>query len=285
MGHAAETIRTRRRETHGVTDPIWLDLRTEAEASLIEEPSLAGLIWPSILARSSLEVAVAFRVTTRLASADLPRDAIADAWAEAISAKPEMATAMRADLRAVRERDPASQRVIDPVLFFKGFHALQAHRVAHWLWTEDRRDFAYLLQSRSSATFGTDIHPAARIGKGVFLDHATGFVAGETAVIEDDVSILQGVTLGGTGAQRRARHPQIRRGCLLGAGAHIIGSVEVGTCARVAAGSVVLEDVPPRTTVAGVPARIVGRGDCQEPAQSMDQRLAEAAYAAFTYTI
>jgi serine O-acetyltransferase len=183
--------------------------------------------------------------------------------------------AFRADLIAVADRDPACMRMMEPLLYFKGFHALQAHRLAHAMLHAGRRDFALLLQSRSSSAFGVDINPAARIGKGVFLDHATSLVVGETCVIEDDVSILQGVTLGGTGKETGDRHPKIRRGVLIGAGAKILGNIEVGHCARVAAGSVVLSPVPHNKTVAGVPARIVGEAGCAEPARDMNQILAD----------
>ncbi|MDB5544610.1 MAG: cysE, partial [Hyphomicrobiales bacterium] len=176
---------------------------------------------------------------------------------------------------AVADRDPACTRVIEPVLYFKGFHALQTHRLAHWMWMRGRKDFALYLQSRSSEVFQTDVHPAARIGKGIFLDHATGLVVGSTAVIEDDVSLLQDVTLGGTGKETGDRHPKIRHGVLIGAGAKILGNIEVGHCARVAAGSVVLAPVPHNKTVAGVPARVVGEAGCAEPARSMDQILAD----------
>ncbi|MGL4812973.1 MAG: serine O-acetyltransferase EpsC, partial [Beijerinckiaceae bacterium] len=166
-------------------------------------------------------------------------------------------------------------RFLDPVLYFKGFHAIQTHRLANALWKAGRKDFALYLQSRASEVFQTDIHPAASLGKAIFLDHATGIVVGETAVIEDDVSMLHGVTLGGTGKENEDRHPKIRRGVLIGAGAKILGNIEVGRCARVAAGSVVLKSVPPNTTVAGVPAKEMGEAGCAEPARSMDQILAE----------
>jgi serine O-acetyltransferase len=174
---------------------------------------------------------------------------------------------------ATLDRDPATHRVLEPVLYFKGFHAIQTHRLAHWLWSKGRRDFALYLQSRSSAVFQCDIHPAARVGRGIFLDHATGVVVGETAVIEDDVSILHDVTLGGTGKEAGDRHPKIRYGVMIGAGAKILGNIEVGHCARIAAGSVLLKSVPNNVTVAGVPARVVGRAGCPEPSRTMDQML------------
>lgn len=284
MGSSLSPTTSGAASIHAV-DPLWLGLREDAAAALQAEPGLAGLLWPAVLARSSFEEAVAYRVSARLGGAALGTDAIRDVFAAAFADDPGIGTGIRLDARAFLERDPAAERVLDPVLHFKGFHALQAHRIAHWLWSDGRRDLALLLQSRASEVFGTDIHPAARIGSGVFLDHATGFVAGETAGIEDDVSILQAVTLGGTGLARGDRHPKIRHGALIGAGAQILGPIEVGRSSRVAAGSVVLHDVPPCTTVAGVPARVVGSGGCPEPARLMDQQLGEAAYAAFNYTI
>lgn len=254
-------------------DPIWFRLRSEAEQALSAEPALGSLIVSSILNQPSLEAAVAHRVATRLGHAAVSADLIEQAYGEALAADPEIGQGMRADVIAVLDRDPACYRALEPVLFFKGFHALQAHRLAHWLWRQGRRDFALYLQSRSSEVFQTDINPAAVIGKGVFLDHATGLVVGETAVIEDDVSMLHSVTLGGTGKQGGDRHPKIRKGVLIGAGAKILGNIEVGRCSRVAAGSVVLAAVPRNTTVAGVPAKVVGEAGCAEPSRSMDQIL------------
>ena len=191
------------------------------------------------------------RLAERLDHSALSGDLIRQTYDEALRDDPDLGNAFRADLVAVYDRDPATSRFIDPLLYFKGFHALQTHRLAHWLYQKGRKDFAYYLQSRSSAVFQTDINPAAKIGRGIFLDHATGFVCGETAVIEDDVSILHGVTLGGTGKENEDRHPKIRRGVLIGAGAKILGNIEVGHCARIAAGSVVVKPVPHNVTVAG----------------------------------
>ena len=188
---------------------------------------------------------------------------------------PAIAEAMRVDLAAVYDRDPACNRYIEPVLYFKGFHALQTHRLAHWLYEQGRIDFALYLQSRSSEVFQTDINPAVPIGKGIFLDHATGLVVGATALIEDDVSILQDVTLGGTGKEGGDRHPKVRHGVLIGAGAKILGNIEIGACSKVAAGSVVLHPVPPGSTVAGVPARIIGAAGQKDPARMMDQSLSD----------
>ena len=268
-----------------LVDPLWQALREEADAAREKEPALATLLLSSVINRTGVVEAVAHRVACRLASAALSADAIQDLFEAALAGRPEIGEAIRRDLRAAYERDPACERFLDAVLYFKGFHALQTYRLSHWLWTEGRRDLGLMLQSRSSEVFQSDIHPAARIGCGVFLDHATGFVAGETVVIEDDVSILQGVTLGGTGLRRGDRHPRVRHGSLIGAGAQVLGPVEIGAGSRVAAGSVVLHDVPACTTVAGVPARIVGTAGCPEPAREMDQRLGPAAYETFTYTI
>jgi serine O-acetyltransferase len=259
----------------GIVDPVWNRLRQEAEAMVRGEPALASFALAAILNHASLEAAVVHRVASRLGHPALPADLIAQTFLAALGEEPAIGDAFRADIVAVVDRDPACTRIAEPVLYFKGFHAIQTHRLAHWLWSRGRQDFALYLQSRSSEVFQTDIHPAARIGRGIFLDHATGLVVGSTAVIEDNVSMLQDVTLGGTGKERGDRHPKIRRGVLLGAGAKILGNIEVGQCARVAAGSVVLQPVPRNTTVAGVPARVVGAAGCAEPARSMDQILSQ----------
>ncbi|MBX9933890.1 MAG: serine O-acetyltransferase [Methylobacterium sp.] len=254
-----------------VLDPVWSRLRTEAETVLRDEPQLASFIVATILNHATLEAAVSHRVAARLGHASLSSELVAHGFSEAIADDPRIGQGFRADIVAVLDRDPAASRAIEPVLYFKGFHAIQAHRLAHWYWNHGRRDLALYLQSRSSEVFQTDIHPAARVGRGIFLDHATGLVVGSTAVIEDDVSMLHAVTLGGTGKQGSDRHPKIRRGVMIGAGAKILGNIEVGACARVAAGSVVLRPVPPNTTVVGVPARVVGAAGCAEPARTMDQ--------------
>ncbi|QLP97661.1 MAG: serine O-acetyltransferase [Rhodoblastus sp.] len=256
-------------------DAVMNRLRAEAEEAARKEPELAGFLIANVLNQESFEAAVAHRVSSRLDHSDMPSGLIRQTFHEAIGHDPSIGEGFRADLLAVADRDPACRRLIEPLLYFKGFHALQAHRLAHWLLERGRRDFAFYLQSRASAVFQVDVNPAARIGKGVFFDHASGIVVGETAVIEDNVSILQGVTLGGTGKEHGDRHPKIRHGVLIGAGAKILGNFEVGRCARVAAGSVVLAPVPPNVTVAGVPARIVGNSGCAEPSRAMDQLLAE----------
>jgi serine O-acetyltransferase len=257
------------------SDPIMARLRAEAEEAARKEPELAGFLIASVINQDAFEAAVASRVSARLDHQDMPAGLIRQTFMEAIGDDASIGAGFRADLLAVADRDPACARLLEPLLYFKGFHALQTHRLAHWLHRNGRRDFALYLQSRSSEIFQTDINPAAKIGKGVFFDHATGIVVGETAVIEDDVSILQGVTLGGTGKAGGDRHPKIRRGVLIGAGAKVLGNFEVGRCARVAAGSVVLAPVPANTTVAGVPAKVVGQAGCAEPGRMMDQLLAE----------
>lgn len=265
-----------RRNAVSQVDPVWSKLRAEAEAVRGAEPSLAGVMLATILQQPSLEAAVAHRIAERLHHADLPATLIRQAFAEFVEGNPAYREILRADIGAVIDRDPACDRIIEPVMYFKGFQAIQTHRLAHWLWRTGRRDFALYLQSLSSAVFQTDIHPAASFGKGIFFDHATGIVVGETAALEDNVSILQGVTLGGTGKEDGDRHPKVRHGVLIGAGASILGNIEIGHCARIAAGSVVLKAVPPCTTVAGVPAKVIGEAGCAEPARAMDQLIQSA---------
>ncbi len=257
-------------------DPIWTRLRNEAEAVVASEPALAGFVYTYILNHGRLEDAVAHRIADRLDSPAFDGGQINRAFAEMLEREHNYPVALRADLVAVHDRDPACTRFLEPVLYFKGFHAIQAHRLAHWLYGGGRRDFAFYLQSQASQVFQVDINPAVPMGRGIFIDHATGLVVGQTAVIEDDVSILQNVTLGGTGKETGDRHPKIRRGVLIGAGAKILGNIEIGRCSRVAAGSVVLKPVPPHATVAGVPAKVVGQAGCAEPARSMDQVLRDS---------
>lgn len=257
----------------GRVDPVWTRIRGEAEDIVRREPELATFIYSSILHHDTLEAAVIHRVAERLDHADVPAELIRQAYTDAVQDEPSIGDMFRADVVATVDRDPAADRFLDPVLYFKGFHAIQTHRLAHWLWQRKRKDFAYYLQSRSSAALQTDIHPAAKIGRGIFLDHATGLVVGETAVIEDDVSMLHSVTLGGTGKEDGDRHPKIRRGVMIGAGAKILGNIEVGHCARIAAGSVVVKSLPNNVTVAGVPAKIIGEAGCAEPSRAMNQML------------
>ncbi|KAA2214789.1 serine O-acetyltransferase [Teichococcus oryzae] len=259
-----------------VLDPVWVRVQREASAAAEREPELAGFLHAAVLQHDSLEAALAGRIAARLDHADLPEALLRRTMERALAADPLMREAVRRDIMAVVDRDPATPRALEPLLYYKGFHAISTQRLAHRLWQDGRRDMALWLQSRASVVFQVDIHPAVRIGSGIFLDHATGVVIGETAMIEDDVSILQGVTLGGTGKEGGDRHPKIRHGVLIGAGAKVLGNIEVGACARIAAGSVVLKPVPSGTTVAGVPARVVGQAGCAEPSRSMDQMLDEA---------
>ncbi|MBB4199807.1 serine O-acetyltransferase [Rhodoblastus sphagnicola] len=265
-------------------DALWRKLLDEARCAFDAEPNLRALLRQCILDRDSFEDAVVHRIASRLGNDLLPFGHLVAAFEAGVADAPEIGAGFRADINAVIDRDPACDRFIEPFLYFKGYHAIETHRIAHHLWSQGKQDFALYLQSRSSDLFQTDIHPAARIGHGVFLDHATGFVVGSTAVIEDDVSILQNVTLGGTGKEAGDRHPKVRRGVLIGAGAKILGNIEVGEYARVAAGSVVLHAVPGHTTVAGVPAKIVARHQ-GEPYREMDQVLGQLAYDSFSYAI
>src|SRR5688572_1706351 len=258
-------------------DPIWKAVREEAGAAVARDPLLSAFLYSSVINQDSLEDAVIHRLAERLDHQDVGADLIRQTFDAMRGANPDWSATVRVDIQAYYDRDPACDRFMMPVLYFKGFHAIQTHRLAHWLWNQGRKDFALYLQSRSSAIFQTDINPAARMGKGIFIDHATGLVVGETAVIEDDVSMLHGVTLGGTGKEGGDRHPKIRYGVLIGAGAKILGNIEIGHCSKVAAGSVVLASVPHNKTVAGVPARVVGESGCDQPSRQMDQLLPSGA--------
>lgn len=254
-------------------DPLWQSIREEVSREAEQEPILASFLHATVLNHKSLEDALGFVLAGKLECTVLPAMLVRELIGDAVEASPGIGQSIRADVRAIRDRDPAARRFCDPFLYYKGFHALQTHRVAHWLWNEGRQALALFLQNRTSEVFAVDIHPAARIGDGILIDHATGVVVGETAVIEDNVSILHEVTLGGTGKEVGDRHPKVRHGVLIGAGAKILGNVEVGRGAKVGAGSVVLEDVPAHCTVAGVPAEIIGCPDTDEPALEMDHRL------------
>ncbi len=264
--------------TPAASPPVWASLRNEAERAAREEPALASLLNTVILSHDQLADALSFQLARKLGDQELSPMSAREIADEAFAADPSLVAAAEADLRAVFERDPATKGYVQPFLFFKGFLALQAHRVAHWLWTHSRETLALHLQSQASQVFAVDIHPAARVGKGVFLDHGTGIVIGETAVVGDDVSMLHGVTLGGTGAERGDRHPKIGKGVLLGAGAKVLGNIHIGDYAKVASGSVVLKPVPPHCTAAGVPARLVNCPTCDQPARTMDHTLSDAVY-------
>ncbi len=258
----------------GVTsiDPVWEAVMANARTILADEPALASLVVATVLNHETFEQALAHRLASRLDHAEVSSDHIRQAFAEALAFRPEIGAEARADLVATLERDPACRRAIEPLLYFKGYQAIETHRFAHALLALGRRDFALYLQSRSSQVFQVDINPAARLGRGLMLDHGTGTVIGETAVVGDNVSIMQDVTLGGTGKSDQDRHPKIADGVLLGSGAIVLGNIRIGECARVAAGSVVVKEVPPYVTVAGVPAKIVGKAGTQ-PALLMDHML------------
>ena len=254
-------------------DPIWAHIRGEAEQAVQSEPALGGFIFATVLSHARLEEAVCHRLAQRLNHSDVDASLIGQMFAQVLCDKPELGNAFRADLAAVYERDPACSRYLEPLLYFKGFQALVTHRFAHELWVAGRRDFAYYLQSQGSRIFAVDIHPAARVGTGIMLDHGTGIVVGETAAIGDNCSLLHSVTLGGTGKEGGDRHPKIGPWVMIGAGAKVLGNISVGKCSRIAAGSVVLADVPANTTVAGVPAKAIGPAGCPEPSRSMDQHI------------
>ncbi len=251
-------------------DPVWERMRLEAQEAVTAEPLLGGVFHSSVLHHKTLEKALAFRLAQKLASAELSEQILREIMDEAHADDPGLGEAARADIVATYERDPSCNRFLKPLLYFKGFQAVQAHRIAHWLCRRGRTDFASVIQMRVSECFGVDIHPGARIGRGIMIDHAHSIVIGETAVVGDNVSMLHSVTLGGTGKEGGDRHPKIGNGVLIGAGAKVLGNIRVGHCSRVAAGSVVLADVPDCKTVAGVPARIVGEAGCDQPALAMD---------------
>ena len=257
-------------------DPVWNRILTEAEKAVADEPMLGGLIHSSVLHHGSIECALGYRIALKLASGEMSEQLIREICDQAYADDPSLALAARADIMAVYDRDPACHRFLQPLLFFKGFQAVQSYRIAHWLWNGGRQDLAYFFQMRVSEAFGVDIHPAARIGKGIMIDHAHSIVIGETAVVGDNVSMLHSVTLGGTGKEEEDRHPKIGEGVLIGAGAKVLGNIHIGHCSRIAAGSVVLHDVPPKTTVAGVPAKVVGEAGCATPSITMDQLLRDS---------
>ena len=257
------------------TADFWLTLKHEAKRIVEQEPLLASFIHACILTHHNFESSLSFILSNKMADDVMPALAIREVFDEAYLLEPGISEAAIADILAIKARDAAVNDYLTPLLHFKGFHAVQVHRMAHYLWVHGRHQLALFLQSRNSASFGVDIHPAARIGKGVMFDHATGIVVGETAVVEDNVSILQSVTLGGTGNESGDRHPKIRQGVLIGAGAKILGNIEIGEGSKVGAGSVVLNSVPAHVTVVGVPAKVVGRPVCQSPCESMRQNVLE----------
>lgn len=258
---------------HLDVDPLWTRIRAEAQAAMAAEPALSALLHGCILSHATFEDALVARLVTRLEDDALPGEVLREAFNGAIRQDPALRELHRIDLVAVLDRDPAARRAIEPLLYFKGYHAIETHRFAHRLWHDGRRDLALFVQARSSSVFQVDIHPAARLGRGIFLDHATGLVIGETADVGDGVSFLQGVSLGGSGTTAGRRHPRIGDDVLIGAGAQIIGPIVVGRASRIGAGSVIVESVPANVTVAGVPARVVGMAGSPHPGAAMDQML------------
>lgn len=256
----------------GVPPPVWTRLRFEARAAAADEPTMASYIDAAILSHDTICQAMSFHMAEKLAGPEMSAQQVRQVIGTAFDSNADLVARAEADMQATLERDPAARGMLQPFLFFKGFLALQTHRIANHLWRQGRETLAFQFQSRASEKFGVDIHPAAQIGRGVMLDHASGITVGETAIIGDNCSLLHGVTLGGTGKEVGDRHPKIGNGVLLSVGAKVLGNITIGDEAKVAAGSVVLKDVPARCTVAGVPAKIVG-APSQEPARNMDQAL------------
>ncbi|MEQ3744610.1 MAG: serine O-acetyltransferase [Henriciella sp.] len=259
----------------GAPPPVWTRLRFEARAAAADEPTMASYLDAAILSHDSICRALAFHIAEKLAGPEMGAQQVRQVVANSYDADPTLVEAAEADMQATLERDPACRGMLQPFLFFKGFIALQTHRVANRLWKQGRETLAFHFQSRASELFAVDIHPAATIGKGVMLDHATEITIGETAVVGDNCSILQGVTLGGTGKEIGDRHPKIGKGVLVSVGAKVLGNISIGDEAKIAAGSVVLRDVHAKCTVAGIPAKPVGKKPCCEPARNMDQSIPE----------
>ncbi len=256
-------------------DPVWDQIIGEAGEIIENEPLLASSVYASVYHQKSLEASLSYRIAQKVKSSDISGSTLNEEFHAAYTDEPELGKAARADIRAYFERDPACHRMIQPLLYFKGFQAVQSYRLANYFWRQNRRDLAYYIQMRTSEAFGVDIHPAAKIGKGLMIDHAHSVVIGETAVVGNNVSMLHSVTLGGTGKEQEDRHPKIGDGVLLGAGAAVLGNIKVGNCSKIAAGSVVLQEVPPFKTVAGVPAKVIGEAGCAQPSVQMDQSIGD----------
>ena len=256
-------------------DPVWSKIQQDAREMVSNEPLMASVAHVSILNHISLDQALAFRLSCKIKSMEISEELLVRVFSVAYLADPEIVQSARADFIAFFERDPACNKFLQPFLYYKGFQAVQSYRVAHWLWNNDRKDLAYFIQNRCSEVYSIDIHPAAVIGKGLMVDHGHSIVIGETAVVGDNVSMLHSVTLGGTGKNEKDRHPKVGDGVLIGAGAKVLGNIKIGHCSRIAAGSVVLKEVPPCKTVAGVPAKIVGEAGCDQPSLTMDQLIKE----------
>ena len=256
-----------------MSDELWQQLRTEAEQVVQQEPLLASYVHARVLNHDSLESALIFILANKLSDDVMPVETVLELFDNAFSTSPQIIDFSACDIRAVYERDAAISSYLPVILYLKGFLSIQVHRLAHFLWGNQRKDLALFIQSRNSEVFGVDIHPACIIGKGIMFDHATGIVIGETSVIEDNVSILQQVTLGGTGNEQGDRHPKIRSGVMVSAGASVLGNIEIAEGAKIGAGSVVLSNVAAHTTVVGVPARVVGKPTSESPSETMNQNI------------
>ncbi|WP_066568809.1 serine O-acetyltransferase [Snodgrassella sp. CFCC 13594] len=259
---------------HTQAETLWLTIREETELAVRNEPMLASFLHLTVLRHKNFARMLAFHLSSKMASAVMDTRALFEIYLEVLREDPRIIQAAMADIVAYYERDPACDAYSLPLLYYKGFHAIQTHRINHWLWVQERKTLAYFLQNRASEVFGVDIHPAARLGHGIMIDHGTGVVIGETAVLGNDISLLHGVTLGGSGKESGDRHPKISDGVMIGANASVLGNIRIHTCAKIGAGSVVVMDVPAHSTVVGVPAKVVGQAATeQSPAQDMDQRI------------
>lgn len=252
-------------------DDIWNTIRTEASAIIDSEPALASFFYAAILKHDALAEAMSFALAAKLGSKNLPTMLLQELIDDILRQEPSLIGTIAADIQAWRERDPACNQFSQPLLYFKGFHALESYRVAHYLWSQGREFLALHLQNKISQSFGVDIHPAAQLGHGIMIDHATSLVIGETSVLGNNISLLHSVTLGGTGCEQGKRHPTVDDGVLISVGAKLLGNIHVGEGAKIAAGSVVLSDVPAHVTVAGVPAKAIGASRGEMPAISMQQ--------------
>lgn len=261
---------------------LWQTIREEVSRASIEEPMLASFLHLTVLRHHSLANVLAFHLSSKLSNSVMDARSLYEVFCEALHTDTHIIESVAADIHAYYDRDPATDQYCLPILYFKGFHAIQAHRINHWLWSQGRKTLAYFLQNRISEMFGVDVHPGAKFGQGIMIDHATGVVIGETAVLGNDISILHGVTLGGSGKESGDRHPKVGDGVMIGANASILGNIRIGECAKIGAGSVVVRDVAPQTTVVGVPAKVVGRSS-PRPSADMDQGLKE--YDDFNFVI
>ena len=254
------------------TANLWHTIRAEVEAAAREEPMLASFLHLTVLRHDSLAHVLAFHLSSKLSSSTMDARALYETFLHVLQHHPDITRAVESDIAACYERDPACDAYSLPLLYFKGFHAIQTHRINHALWRQERKTLAYFLQNRASEVFGVDIHPGAKFGCGIMFDHGTGIGIGETAVLGNNISLLHGVTLGGSGKESGDRHPKIGDGVMIGANASVLGNIRIGHCAKIGAGSVVVRDVEPQTTVVGVPAKAVGLSK-NTPAADMDQSL------------